>query len=163
MYSISSCLKCCKHREHNNNMRVTTPRNSGSWCAVGGGWVEITLYTNHDRQGVVVSIYQHFKNETQGEKTLTNDRLPKVSLKPAPRHLLYIFLCASVHVRLCTYTISFVCVRVYVGVVKGLPLISQNVKRYWKQPSHHRFHRVNISLTPERNFPNNSERYLQYT
>lgn len=148
-------------------MRVTTPRNSGLWCAGRGGWVEITLYTNHDRQGVVVSIYQHFKNETRGEKTLTNDRLPKVSLKPTPRHLLYIFLCASVHVRLCTYIIiSCLCACWYacvcVGVVKGLPLISQNVKRYWKQPSY-RFYSVNISLTPECNFPNNSERYLQYT
>lgn len=53
----------------------------------GGGCVYVrsgregqnyTLYTNHDRQGVVVSIYQHFKNETRGKKTLTNDRLPEV-------------------------------------------------------------------------------------
>lgn len=120
-------------------MRVTTPRNSGLWCAGRGGWVEITLYTNHDRQGVVVSIYQHFKNETRGEKTLTNDRLPKVPLKPTPRHLLYILPCASVHVRLMYLynNIVFVwcvcagqCACVCVGVVKGLPLISQNVKRY---------------------------------
>lgn len=47
-----------------------------------------------------------------------------------------------VWIRACTQ----VCV--YVSVVKGLPLISQNVKRYWKQPFPC-LDRVNISLTPE--------------
>lgn len=140
-------------------MRVTTtPRNPGSIGAAGMGWVKITLYILTMIDRVWSCRFINISEPRHGAKRLWQmiDYTRGSILKPTPSSIWI----SAVWVRTCVYTI--VCV--YVSVVKGLPLISQNVKRYWKQPfPGGRVDRVNISPTPECNFPNNFERYLQYT
>lgn len=65
---VFGCLKFCKHPVYNNT-GPTTPRNS---VLVGNGYGQTgrkgSEYTNHDRQGVVVSIYQHFQERDTGRQ-----------------------------------------------------------------------------------------------